>query len=40
MKRMQLFEFEDFRWFPDFLRQCLTNYLVSFHRFTTRMLHK
>lgn len=33
MKRMQLFEFEDFPWFPHFLRQYLTNYLVSFHRF-------
>jgi hypothetical protein len=32
MKRMQLFEFEDLPWFPDFLRQCLTTYLKTLHR--------
>lgn len=32
MKRIHLFEFEDFAWFPDFLRVCLTNYIVTFHR--------
>ncbi|MCX6125932.1 MAG: hypothetical protein NTV34_14460 [Proteobacteria bacterium] len=32
MKRIQLFEFEDFRWFPGVLRECLTNYIVAFHR--------
>ena len=33
MKRLQLFEFEDFPWFPGVLRGYLTNYLASFHRF-------
>lgn len=28
MKRIQLFEFEDFSWFPDWLRTSLTNLLV------------
>lgn len=32
MKRIHLFEFEDFPWFPHFLRVCLTNYIVTFHR--------
>lgn len=32
MKRMQLFEFEDFPWFPDSLRQLMTHYLVTFHK--------
>lgn len=32
MKRMQLFEVEDFPWFPNFLRQCLTAYLNTIHR--------
>jgi hypothetical protein len=31
MKRMQLFEFEDFSWFPHTLRQCLTAYLNKIH---------
>lgn len=32
MKRMQLFEVEDFPWFPNFLRQCMTAYLNTLHR--------
>ncbi len=32
MKRIQLFEFEDFAWFPRFLRQCLTRYIQAIHR--------
>ncbi len=32
MKRIQLFEFEDFAWFPDWLRQCMTLYIVCMHR--------
>ncbi len=32
MKRIQLFEFEDQRWFPAFLRDCMTRYIVAFHR--------
>jgi hypothetical protein len=32
MKRMQLFEVEDFSWFPNFLRQYMTVYLVTVHR--------
>ena len=28
MKRVQLFEFEDFSWFPDWMRTALTNLLV------------
>lgn len=32
MKRIHLFEFEDFAWFPDGLRVCMTNYIVTFHR--------
>ncbi len=32
MKRMQLFEVEDFSWFPDVLRQCMTAYLNALHR--------
>jgi hypothetical protein len=32
MKRMNLFEFEDYPWFPDLLRQYLTLYIVTFHR--------
>jgi len=40
MKRIQLFEFEDFSWFPNWLREDMTNYLVVFHRMggTTRHL--
>ncbi len=32
MKRIQLFEFEDLPWFPDWLRQDMTLFLVAFHR--------
>ncbi|MBM7118035.1 class I SAM-dependent methyltransferase [Archangium primigenium] len=32
MKRMSLFEFEDFRWFPGGLRECLTLYIAALHR--------
>lgn len=32
MKRMSLFEFEDFRWFPNSLRECLTLYIEAMHR--------
>ncbi len=28
MKRVQLFEFEDFSWFPTWLRTCMTNLIV------------
>lgn len=31
MKRIQLFEFEDFPWFPNFLRICLTRYIIAIH---------
>jgi len=32
MKRIQLFEFEDFAWFPNWLRVCMTRYIVAVHR--------
>ena len=32
MKRIHLFEFEDFNWFPNWLRNCMTNYIETFHR--------
>ncbi len=32
MKRLHLFEFEDFSWFPSGLRNCLTRYLQMIHR--------
>lgn len=32
MKRKQLFEFEDFTWFPDWLRNCMTNLIVVLQR--------
>jgi hypothetical protein len=32
MKRVQLFEFEDFQWFPGWLRTCMTNLIVVFNR--------
>ncbi|QCX02216.1 hypothetical protein FGM00_19615 [Aggregatimonas sangjinii] len=28
MKRIQLFEFEDFDWFPNWLRTCMTNLII------------
>lgn len=31
MKRIHLFEFEDFAWFPRWLREGLTNYLAAMH---------
>lgn len=32
MKRIHLFEFEDIKAFPNFLRNSITNYLEAFHR--------
>jgi hypothetical protein len=32
MKRIHLFEFEDFSWFPNWLRQCLTRMMVVMHK--------
>ncbi|MDT7832589.1 hypothetical protein RQM59_09370 [Flavobacteriaceae bacterium S356] len=32
MKRIQLFEFEDHSWFPDWIRSCMTNLLVVMHK--------
>ena len=32
MKRIHLFEFEDFSWFPNWLRICLTRLMVVMHR--------
>ena len=32
MKRIHLFEFEDFPWFPNWLRQCLTRMMVVMHK--------
>ena len=32
MKRLHLFEFEDFQWFPNFLRDCLTRYIIAIHK--------
>jgi hypothetical protein len=32
MKRIHLFEFEDFNWFPNFLRICLTRYINTMHK--------
>ena len=34
MKRIQLFEFEDFSWFPKSIRSCMTNLIVVFHKMT------
>lgn len=31
MKRIHLFEFEDFAWFPHWIRKCLTQYIVAVH---------
>ena len=33
MKRIQLFEFEDFSWFPSGIRTCMTNLIVVLQRF-------
>lgn len=32
MKRIQLFEFEDYSWFPNWLRRCMTNLIVVLHK--------
>ncbi len=32
MKRIQLFEFEDFNWFPNWLRNCMTKLIVVLHK--------
>lgn len=32
MKRLQLFEFEDFHWLPSFIRTSITNLIIVFHR--------
>ncbi|MGD1890971.1 MAG: hypothetical protein ACFB15_10310 [Cyclobacteriaceae bacterium] len=32
MKRKQLFEFEDQAWFPHWIRECMTRYIVAVHR--------
>ena len=32
MKRIQLFEFEDFQWFPAAIRNSMTNLIVVFHK--------
>lgn len=32
MKRKELFEFEDFSWFPSLIRSCMTNLIMVFHR--------
>jgi hypothetical protein len=31
VKRIHLFEFEDFPWFPGWLRDCMTRYIAAFH---------
>lgn len=33
MKRIDLFEFEDFAWFPNWMRTCLTRLIVVMHKF-------
>mgnify|MGYP006965539073 CR=1 FL=1 len=32
MKRIHLFEFEDFSWFPGWLRECMTRYIMAIHK--------
>lgn len=32
MKRIHLFEFEDLNWFPNFIRVCMTRYLLLIHK--------
>jgi len=34
MKRIHLFELEDFSWFPNWLRTCMTRLIVVMHRLT------
>lgn len=33
MKRLQLFEFEDFSWFPKWIRSCITRLITVMHQF-------
>lgn len=42
MKRIELFEFEDQKWIPAFLRDCITNLIEVFHRLlnTSDLLQK
>lgn len=32
LKRIHLFEFEDLQWFPNWIRICMTRYIVAFHK--------
>jgi hypothetical protein len=32
MKRIHLFEFEDFAWFPEWLRRCMTRLIIVMHK--------
>ncbi len=32
MKRIHLFEFEDFSWFPNWIRELMTRYIEAFHK--------
>lgn len=32
MKRLTLFEFEDFHWLPESIRACVTNLIIVFHK--------
>jgi hypothetical protein len=32
MKRIQLFEFEDYKWFPSWLRTCMTKLIIVLHK--------
>jgi ubiquinone/menaquinone biosynthesis C-methylase UbiE len=32
MKRIHLFEFEDFPWFPNWIRELMTRYIQTFHK--------
>lgn len=32
LKRIHLFEFEDFPWFPNWIRVCMTRYIMAFHK--------
>jgi len=42
MKRKQLFELEDLPWFPHWIRECMTRYIVAMHRLlgTSKTLSK